>query len=269
MKYTPKELKGNVNVSHTSPIKDFFLLSGGVLAFLIVIYVILGFCVDLFAPLLSAETERTLGKPFEKIYAGAEKNEDSQKLWQLLKGLEEVMPEKREPFKVHLVKNRAVNAMALPGGNIVIYTGLWEEVNSDREIAFVLAHELGHFANRDHLKSLGRGLLLYSFLALVIGSDSSLTDFIGQSLAGVQMKFSQHQETMADKYALDLMNRRYGQVTGAMEFMQKVVAKEKRGYLAYYFSTHPHPETRLNIIKNEIQNKGYIIGFEKKKALYY
>jgi len=262
VKYTPKELKGNVNVSHTSPIKDFFLLSGGVLAFLVVIYVILGFCVDLITPHLSVETERTLGRPFEKIYAGAEKNEDSQKLWLLLKGLEEVMPEKKMPFKVHLVKNEAVNAVALPGGNIVIYTGLWEEVNSDKEIAFVLAHELGHFANRDHLKSLGRGLLLYSFLAITIGSDSSLTNFIGQSLTGVQMKFSQHQETMADKYALDLMNRRYGQVAGAIEFMQKIAAKENRGHLAYYFSTHPHPETRLDIMKSEIREKGYIMGSE-------
>jgi len=262
VKYTPKELKENVNVSHTSPIKEFFLLSGGVLTFLVVIYVILGFCVNLIAPLLSAETERTLGRPFEKIYAGAEKNEDSQKLWMLLKGLEEVMPEKKMPFKAHLVKNRAVNAVALPGGNIVIYTGLWEEVNSDEEITFVLAHELGHFANRDHLKSLGRGLLLYSFLAITIGSDSSLTNFIGQSLTGVHMKFSQNQETMADKYALDLMSRRYGQVTGAIEFMQKIAAKEKRGHLAYYFSTHPHPETRLDIMKKEIRENGYIIGSE-------
>jgi Zn-dependent protease with chaperone function len=269
VKYTPKELKENVNVSHTSPIKEFFLLLGGVLAFLVVIYVILGFCVDLIAPLLSEETERTLGRPFEKIYAGAEKNEDSQKLWVLLKGLEEVMPEKRMAFKVHLLKNTAVNAVALPGGNIVIYTGLREEVDSDEEIAFVLAHELGHFANRDHLKSLGRGLLLYSFLAITMGSDSSLTNFIGQSLTGVHMKFSQHQETMADKYALDLMNRRYGQVAGAIEFMQKIAAKEKRGHLAYYFSTHPHPETRLNSMENEIRVKGYIMGSEEKRASIY
>ena len=269
MKYIPKELKGNVNVPHTSPIKDFFLLSVGVLVFLIVIYVILGFCVDLIAPHLSAETERALERPFEKIYAGAETTEESQKLCQLLKGLEKLMPEKRDPFKVHLVKNSAVNAMALPGGNIVIYTGLLKEVNSDREIAFVLAHELGHFANRDHLKVLGRGLVLYSVLALFIGSDSSLMDFIGQSLAGVHMKFSQRQETLADKYALDLMNRRYGKVTGAIEFMQKIAAKEKKGHLSYYFSSHPHPEARLNTIKSEIQKKGYIIGFGKKETSIY
>lgn len=49
MKYTPKELKGNVNVSNTSPIKEFFLLSGDVLAFFIVIYAVFGICVDLIA----------------------------------------------------------------------------------------------------------------------------------------------------------------------------------------------------------------------------
>jgi predicted Zn-dependent protease len=262
VKYTSREFKTNVNVSRTSPLKEFFVLSGGILAILIVIYVILGVCVDFIAPRLPFEVEQALGKPFEKIYANAEENEESQKLRQLVQSFVEVMPEKRMSFRVYLVNNRTVNAMALPGGNIVVFTGLMDEFESEKEIAFVLAHELGHFANWDHLTGLGRRLLLYSFLTLLVGSDNSLTDFIGQSLDGVQMKFSQHQETMADKYALDLMNRRYGQVTGAMEFMQKIAVKEKRGRLAYYFSTHPHPEVRIATIKSEIQRKGYLVRNE-------
>ena len=69
------------------------------------------------------------------------------------------------------------------------------------------------------------------------------------------MKFSQHQEMMADTYALDLLNRRYDQVAGAMEFMEKLATKEKKGLLAYYFSTHPHPETRIANIKSEIRKR--------------
>ena len=173
MKYTPKELETNVNISHTSPLKEFFVLSGGVFVVLIAIYVLLGFCVDLFAPRIPFDVEQALSKPFESIYAAAEKNEKSQRLEELLRALTEVMPEKRMPFNVYLVNNREANAMALPGGNIVVYTGLMDEIESEKEITFVLAHELGHFANRDHLKRLGRGLLLYSVFTILIGSDNS------------------------------------------------------------------------------------------------
>lgn len=255
VKYTPKELKTNVNVTQTSPLKEFFILLGGVLGFLVIIYVILGFFVDFIAPRLPYRVEQALSRPFEYIFADAEKNKESEKLEQILRELIDVMPEKRGPYRVHLVNNKLVNAMALPGGNIIVFTGLMDEVESEKELAFVLGHELGHFANRDHLKGLGRGLLFYSLLSLLVGPDSSLTAMIGESLTGVQMKFSQHQEMMADTYALDLLNRRYDQVAGAMEFMEKLATKEKKGLLAYYFSTHPHPETRIANIKSEIRKR--------------
>ena len=260
MKYTPKELKTNVNISRTSHLKEFFILSGGVLGFLFLAYLILGFCVDLVAPWIPVKTEQALGKPFEKMYAKAEENQESKKLAKLLQDFVELMPEKRMPMRVHLVKNNTVNAMAIPGGNIVVFSGLMKEVGSENEIAFVLAHELGHFAHRDHLRGLGRGLVLYSLLTLLIGSDNSISGLFGQSLTGVQMKFSQNQETRADMYALDLMNRRYGHVIGAMEFMEKIAAKEERGRLAYYFATHPHPESRIEKMETEIRKQGYIIG---------
>jgi len=68
----------------------------------------------------------------------------------------------------------------------------------------VLAHELGHFANRDHLKGLGRGLILWIISAGILGQDNAITDLAGRSLIGVQMKFSQAQETKADLFALEL-----------------------------------------------------------------
>ena len=259
MKYTPKQLETNVNVSPTSPLKDFFVLAGGLLAICVGLYVILGFCVDFIVPHLPPETEAALGSPFEAIYAEAVDNEDGRNLSRILKGLTEGAVKGQGAFRVALVENEAANAMALPRGVIIVSTGLLKEIDSEEEIAFVLAHELGHFAHRDHLKGIGRGLLLYSLLLFFTGSDSSLTSFVGNSLVGVQMKFSQYQENMADNYALDLMHRRFGRVNGGLEFMGKIAAKEKRGRLAYYFATHPHPEKRIENLKNRIREKKYFL----------
>ena len=100
-----------------------------------------------------------------------------------------------------------------------------------------------------------------------VGRDfmASLKNIVGGELKGYTelLQDSRKQEAMADRYALDLMNRRYGQVSGAIEFMQKITAKEERGHLAYYFSTHPHPEKRLADIKSEIRKKGYTIRMKR------
>ena len=50
MKFTPKEIEGNINVSSTSPIKEFFVLLGGVMAIVLGIYIVLGFAVGLVLP---------------------------------------------------------------------------------------------------------------------------------------------------------------------------------------------------------------------------
>ena len=74
-------------------------------------------------------------------------------------------------FRVEIDSSAAPNAMALPGGLIVVTQGLLDQVESENELAFVLGHELGHFRNRDHLRALGRGIMISLFLAVVTGND--------------------------------------------------------------------------------------------------
>ncbi len=257
MKYTPKEIKKNVNISQTSPLKELFLLLAGALAGLVFIYVVLGFCLDIIAPRLPHEIEQNLGKLFHKFYEKEQQTDDAGRLRQLLSDLEKGLTGKKTDYTIHLVENTQVNALALPGGHIVVFTGLLDRIKADNELAFVLSHELGHFINRDHLRGLGRGLIIWALSAAILGADNSLTNFLGNSLLGIQMKFSQHQETMADMFALELLNRCYGNVSGANEFMEKIAGDEKRGRLAYYFATHPFPADRIAALKNEIQKKGY------------
>jgi predicted Zn-dependent protease len=51
-------------------------------------------------------------------------------------------------INVYLMENEEINAVALPGGNIVVFTGLVAQVESENELAMVLAHEMGHFTHR-------------------------------------------------------------------------------------------------------------------------
>jgi len=257
MRYTPKTLKTNVNVSPSSPVKELLLLLTGALAILILLYLALGFCVDLIAPKISPRLEERLGGLFSQFYADELHTTETERLQRLLDEEVKELPEKRLNYSVHLVENNQINAIALPGGHIVVFTGLLKEINTDDALAFVLGHELGHFIHHDHLRGLGRGLTLWALSAFLLGADNSVTTFLGHSLLGIQMKYTRQQETQADMFALEITHRTFHNVSGAVEFMQQLAEKEKRGPLAYYFATHPYPKDRIADIEEEIREKGY------------
>jgi predicted Zn-dependent protease len=265
VKYNPRELKGNVNVSPASPVREFFLLLGGIIGICLLIYTVLGFAVDLVVSRLPIEIEDKLAGLFSSMYETGEKSEAAERLQQMLDGLVNHIPQESMPagsasdFKVHLVSHSQVNAMAFPGRNIVVFSGLIKEASSENELAFVLAHELGHYANRDHLKGFGRSLVLLAASATLLGADSSATNLIMNSLLKVEMKFSQKQETAADLWALDILSRKYGHVSGATDFFAKMAQKEGRGRIRYYFTTHPYPGSRVKRLRNRIKEKGYIM----------
>ncbi|MEC4686083.1 MAG: M48 family metallopeptidase [Nitrospirota bacterium] len=258
MKYTPRELEGNVNISRTSLIREFFFLLGSVLTLTLVVYVALGLAVDLIVPGLSPEFEQRLGSLYGSTYTGTEETGAEKRLQQVLDSLSSVQPENKGwQYRVHLVQDKRINTLALPGGHIVVYSGLLDEVESENELAFVLAHELGHFAHRDHLRGLGRRLVLLAMVAPVFGQDSSISKFMSNSLLDVEMRFSQGQEKMADLWAVDLLNRKYGHAGGAVDFLDRIARKEKNGRLAYLFSTHPYPLNRVKALQKYIMIRGY------------
>ncbi len=265
MKYTPKELKGNVNISHTSPVKEFFILLGGILGILLIIYIALGFAVDFAASRLPFEAEQKLGSLYSSIYNNTKSTEAGKSLQSLLDDLVHHTSKSNSihtqniQYNVHLVPGPMANAMALPGGNIIVFAPLMDEVKSENEIAFVLAHELGHYANRDHLRGLGRRLVLLAASATLLGGDSSITNFLISSMVNIEMKFSQHQETMADLWALDLLNKKYGHVAGAIDFFDTLSDKEDTSRISYYFATHPYPDDRIKQLEKRISEKEYLM----------
>jgi len=263
VKYTPKELKDNLNIARTSLLREFFLLSGGILTITVIVYAALGLAVDFAVPRLSPGIEHRLGRMYAGIYADADGGKAEKRIQRILDGLASVQPEGNGwRYRVHLVQDTRINALALPGGQIVIYSGLLDVVDSENELAFVLAHELGHFAHRDHIRGLGRRLVMLILVTSVFGQDSSVSRFIYNSLMDVEMKFSQRQEEAADFWAVDLLNRRYGHAGGAVDFLETIARKEKRGRFVYFFSTHPYPLNRIKALQEYIMIKGYRVKEE-------
>ncbi|MDA2933845.1 M48 family metallopeptidase, partial [Acidobacteria bacterium AH-259-D05] len=259
MKYTPKALTENVNVSKTHPLKEFLLLTGGILGALIFLYLILGLALELVViPRMPYGLERSLGKLFLENYQ-VEQTAQTQYLQTLLDRMVENLPPQHLEFQVHTKDNPTVNAMALPGGHIVFYEGMLDQVESENELAMILGHELGHFAKRHHLRGLGRGLVFLFLSAIILGEQNGITQFLQDTLGKVESKFSQKQEREVDEFALHLLHKTYGHVAGATDFFERVQKENSRSNLEYFFASHPSPTNRVSHLEELIENFQYPI----------
>lgn len=261
MKFTARQPGINVNVSPTHPLKEFAILAGGLLAIVVGVYLALGLAVDLIVPRLSMDLEKKLAGAFVGRLA---ENEDVADTTQSLQSLVDRLQDRCAPLPysitVHVTEADAVNAAALPGGHMVVFTGLLAEMTSENELAFVLAHELGHFANRDHLRGLGRALVLMTASTILLGADNSVNSMIGQGMVLTELSFSRKQESQADEFALETLFCHYGHVADATSFFNKIPEDGDPGRFGHYFASHPENRRRIGHLEDLAQERGYPTG---------
>lgn len=262
MNYKPSLPEHNDNVSHNKPLREFAILLGGLSLIFVAVYWLLGSLVDIAVTYIDPEDEALLFADFGPSIA-SDAAHDPQ-LQSLTDSLSKCAPQPI-PATVYLQKNDIANAMALPGGTIVIYDGLFDYVDSENALAFVLAHELGHFHNRDHLSGMGRGIVLTVLAMLASGANSDMTQFLAPATSLSHAQYSQQREAAADAYALQLLNCHYGHIGGASGFFEQLLADqdlEKTPQLLHWFSSHPQFKQRIDAIHSQ---PGYTI--RETKAL--
>lgn len=275
MKYTPRQPESNVNVSRVPPLREFFLLTFGILAIVLGVYVLLGFLVDIILPHISIDTEKKMASLLmQSIQTGDADSEQELYIQSLIEKIEQECVDLPYQFEVHMRKGRAINALALPGGHIIVYTELLEHATSENELMFILAHEMGHYAHRDHLRGLGRSMVFMTFSTLLFGTDSSVNRMLAQGLNITEMTFSRSQETWADEFALETVNCVYGHVSGATDFFKKIPKAQDPGKFGHYFSSHPENKRRISHLESMIRSRQYRLserspipeGMQQKKS---
>ncbi len=152
-----------------------FARSGPVLFFLAVIallvcaYVwILPWTAERLAMVVPQEVDERIGETaYQQMAFALEEDADRTKLLQEFGDQLELSPSYSP--KYHVVKDEQVNAFALPGGHIVVFTGILERMDSSDELAALLAHEATHVEERHSTRMMARSMAGYLFLSLLIG----------------------------------------------------------------------------------------------------
>jgi len=154
-------------------------------------------------------------------------------------------------FEVTVVKSDVVNAFALPGGHVVVFTGLIKKADSGEEVAGVMSHELNHVLQRHGLERIVKSLGLMTAVAIVLGDQQGLVGMMKQ--VGVELltlKFGREQETEADVKGLQLLQRAKIDPSGMIRFFERLSEKDE-GRMEW-LSTHPMSTARAERLKAEL-----------------
>ena len=163
------------------------------------------------------------------------------------------------PYRFRVINRQQVNAFALPGGFIYIYSGLIKQATNESEFIGVLAHEVAHVVARHGVeqaqKAQGANLVLTGVGLLLRRTRNAQTLFNGAQLLtkGVFLKFSRDAEREADILGASMMHRAGWNPVGMITFFEKLAAKGGTRTPAF-FSTHPSPRERHQNIDRLITN---------------
>lgn len=146
-----------------------------------------------------------------------------------------------------------VNAFAMPGGYVVVYTGLIKAAGSAEEVAGVLAHEVQHVELRHSLKNMIHGLGWQAVLALALGDLSGgIWAGMAEQLGG--MAFSRDLEREADLEGLQALRRAGIAPHGMVSFFARLAEHEGPGLAL--LSSHPASEERMTRLKQVVAEQG-------------
>jgi predicted Zn-dependent protease len=160
-------------------------------------------------------------------------------------------------WEFNLVESEEVNAWCMPGGKVVVYSGILPITQNEAGLAVVMGHEIAH-AIAEHGNERMSQQLLYQMggmaLATALQNKPELTQSLWMTAfglgaqVGVLLPFSRTQESEADQLGLIFMSMAGYDPNEAVTFWQRMSAG-KSGSPPEFLSTHPSDETRINNLK--------------------
>lgn len=165
-------------------------------------------------------------------------------------------------------KPDTVNAFALPGGFMYVYTGLMKICENEAELAAVMAHEFAHVAAHHHGESVTRQYGYSVVASVLLGSNPNAAAQIVAGLVGQagMSKFSRNDEYEADTLGMEFLFRAGYKPEGMVSFMEKLCAQDKGGNPLPIFSSHPPTPDRLSSLQQLLLK--YPADVREKSPLY-
>ncbi|HEX7878325.1 MAG TPA: M48 family metallopeptidase [Candidatus Eisenbacteria bacterium] len=163
-------------------------------------------------------------------------------------------------WEFNLVEDKAANAWCMPGGKVVVYTGILPVTQTEAGLAVVMGHEIAHAVAEHGNERMSQGLLTQlGGLALSEALSSKpaqtrqiwMTAFGVGTQVGALLPFSRLQESEADRLGLIFMAMAGYNPNEAVSFWERMSANSS-GAPPEFLSTHPSDRTRIANLQKEI-----------------
>ncbi|MFT5879777.1 MAG: Zn-dependent protease with chaperone function [Moritella sp.] len=194
-------------------------------------------------------------------YQIMDKTEAKPLLTPLVQPLLAALPDKRYDYKFYISDDPQLNAFALPGGIVVINSGLILAADSAEELLGVLGHEITHVREQHGIRNLISSAGSYLIISAMLGDVSGLMAVVVDSAPLlINQGYSRQFESEADELGFEMLVAADIDPKGLAQFFQKLLVKEalmlekiededQRGLIEAglgFLSSHPATQTRIN-----------------------
>ncbi|TYZ14431.1 M48 family metallopeptidase [Hymenobacter lutimineralis] len=160
----------------------------------------------------------------------------------------------------NLIDDKQENAWCMPGGKVAVYTGILPITQDENGLAVVMGHEIAHAVARHSSERMSQQMAaqgLGTVVSTAVGQNPSATQNVFLQAVGVGgqiglLKFGRNQESEADHLGLIFMAIAGYNPDGAVQFWQRMDARENSASPPEFLSTHPSNGTRIADIQKEL-----------------
>ncbi|MDQ3289858.1 MAG: M48 family metalloprotease [Bacteroidota bacterium] len=176
-------------------------------------------------------------------------------------------------IQVSVINEKIPNAFALPGGYLVVHSGILNRMQKPEELAALLGHEAGHVQNRHTTRALFRSLGSYLFVSLILGDISGVTSVVIQNADMLKsLEYSRKLEQEADEYGFEMLQQNQINPQGMILLFQRLKQEEKSSGGSTpdeFLSTHPPLTSRMNHIEKLIKENPYTTQMPDSLEYYW
>ncbi len=222
------------------------------------------------------EQERKLGeKAVKKFEQEVKIVNDHPMLPQIRQIVARLVPVTERPkmsYTIKVVEDKEPNAFTFPGGFMYVTTGLLNMVESEHELAAVLAHEIAHNTRMHAIRMIEKEsrlsipVLLAMLVAVFVRGKASdhAAQIVSKVVQVLMLGYSRDMEREADEAAFVYLRRAGFNPVGLLTFFEKLARLEKQStppqFLPGYWTTHPALEERINSVKQRLTASGLPIN---------
>ncbi len=149
------------------------------------------------------------------------------------------------PIEAFVAESEELNAFAISGGKIVVFSGLLEKIENEHQLTALIGHEVSHVRERHMLKNVSRNLSGSLFLSIILNDINAVYGVVMENAHMFsQLSFTRELEKEADVFGMELMKKNNVSLQGMPELFE-ILKENTKDNTPSFLSSHPILEDRI------------------------